>query len=162
MAGTVSARPARLSDAGEIARLVGQLGYEVDGPTTASRLLRILPQPRHRFLIAELEGRLVGWVHACVWEFVETGAFATIGGLVVDQSFRRRGVGRFLMGQAEAWAVEQGCSVVRLWSSVGRTEAHGFYEQLGYSNIKTQYSFAKSVDPTMQQNFGGFVPRLDP
>jgi hypothetical protein len=66
------------------------------------------------------------------------------------------------MGQAEAWAVEQGCSVVRLWSSVGRTEAHGFYEQLGYSNIKTQYSFAKSVDPTMQQNFGGFVPRLDP
>jgi GNAT superfamily N-acetyltransferase len=158
----ISVRPARLSDADDIARLVGQLGYEVDGPATASRLSRLLSQPEHRFLIAELEDRLVGWVHVAVWEFVETGAFAIIGGLVVDRSFRRRGIGRLLMGQAEAWAVEHGCSVVRLWSSVGRNEAHRFYERIGYSNIKTQHSFVKSVDQAIEGDFSGFVPRLDP
>jgi hypothetical protein len=64
------------------------------------------------------------------------------------------------MSRAEAWAVEKGCSIVRLWSSNVRTEAHRFYEHLGYSHIKTQYSFVKSVDPSGRQDFAAFIPRL--
>lgn len=157
----VPVRAARLSDAEGIAHLTEQLGYEVDGPAVGARLSRILARSDQRFLVAELDGRLVGWVHAIVWEFVETAAFVVIGGLVVDRSLRRKGIGRTLLSKAEEWAVEQGCSVVRLWSSVVRAEAHRFYEQLGYRNIKSQYSFVKSVDPEGRSDFGGFVPRLD-
>jgi GNAT superfamily N-acetyltransferase len=154
-------RPARLSDAEGIACLTVQLGYEVDGPAVSDRLSRILSQPAQRFLVAEREDRLVGWVHAIIWEFVETGAFVVIGGLVVDRSLRKQGIGRALLANAETWAVEQGCSVVRLWSSIARTEAHRFYEQLGYKNIKSQYSFVKSVDPRGENDFHGFIPRVD-
>jgi GNAT superfamily N-acetyltransferase len=157
----VPVRIARLSDADGIARLTVQLGYEVDAQTVAERLSRILARQDQRFMVAELEDGLVGWVHAIVWEFVETGAFVGIGGLVVDRSLRRKGIGRTLVVKVEEWAVAQGCSVVRLWSSVARTEAHLFYQQLGYSNIKSQYSFVKSVDTVGRSDFGGFIPRLD-
>jgi GNAT superfamily N-acetyltransferase len=157
----IQVRTARLSDADGIARLTAQLGYEVADPAMAARLSRILARSDHHCLVAELEGRLAGWVHATVWELVETGTFVAIGGLIVDRALRGKGIGRTLMSQVEAWAAEQGCSVVRLWSSVARAGAHRFYEKLGYSNIKSQYSFAKSVDPTGQGDFRGFVPRLE-
>jgi GNAT superfamily N-acetyltransferase len=75
------------------------------------------------------------------------GPVRVIGGLVVDRSLRRRGIGRALLSGAEAWAIERGCAVVRLWSSVARAEAHRFHQQLGYTNLKTQYAFVKSVGP---------------
>lgn len=156
----IPVRPARHSDAEGIAYLTARLGYEVDGPAMSDRLSRILSQQEQRFLVAERDDRLVGWVHALIWEFVETGAFVVIGGLVVDRSLRRQGIGRALLANAETWAVEQGCSVVRLWSSISRTEAHGFYEQLGYRNIKSQYSFVKAVDPCGENDFHGFIPRV--
>ena len=161
MKNTISVRPARLSEADDIARLTAQLGYDVDGPAVAARLSRILARADQRLLVVEFEGRLAGWVHAIVWEFVDSGAFVVIAGLVVDRSVRRKGIGRMLVASVEDWAVEQECTIVRLCSSVGRTEAHRFYEQLGYSNIKSQYSFVKSVDPTGRSDFGRFVPQLD-
>jgi len=103
---------------------------------------------------------IVGWIHVLVAEYVESDAAAVIGGLVVDRSHRRSGVGRVLVDAAEAWARQQGCAVVRLWSSSTRTEAHRFYEGLGYTNIKTQYSFAKSLAGT-SQDLRRLVPRVE-
>lgn len=160
MENIVSVRRARLSDAEGIAYLTTQLGYEAEGPAVTARLSRILDRPGQQFLVAEHEGRVVGWLHAAVWEFVETGGFVVIGGLVVDRSMRRQGIGRALLANAEAWAQAQGCSVVRLWSSVARTAAHQFYEQLGYTNIKSQYSFVKSVDSSAEGDFRGFIPQI--
>jgi hypothetical protein len=65
------------------------------------------------------------------------------------------------MEYAENWAREQQCSVVRLWSSAGRTDAHRFYERLGYTVIKTHYSFAKSLAPDGARELSQFVPRID-
>jgi GNAT superfamily N-acetyltransferase len=62
---------------------------------------------------------------------VEANPFVVVGGLVVDKSSRRRGIGQMLMEYAETWAKEQRCSIVRLWSSAGRTGAHQFYERQG-------------------------------
>jgi Predicted acetyltransferase len=156
----IEVRTAQHGDAEAVARLMLQLGYESGAAAVADRLSRILLRPDHRFLIAEAGGRPAGWLHATVFEFVETGPFVVIAGLVVDRSFRRQGVGRLLMWRAEAWAVEKGCSIVRLWSSDARKEAHRFYEHLGYSHIKTQYSFVKSVDPSGSRDFAAFVPRV--
>jgi GNAT superfamily N-acetyltransferase len=154
-------RIARLEDAESISRLTAQLGYDADAPAVAARLSRILSRPDHRFFLADLDGRPVGWLHAAVVEYVETGPFVVIAGLVVDRTVRRTGIGRLLMANAEAWAVEQGCGIVRLWSTSARTDAHRFYERLGYSHIKTQYSFVKSVDPAGRGDFSSFIPHID-
>jgi len=157
----VSVRTARASDAGDVAHLTAQLGYDVETSVLRARLSRILERPDQRFLIAERDARPVGWLHAAMWEYVEADAFVLIGGLVVDRAHRRQGIGRVLMEDAERWALQHGCSVVRLWSSAGRIHAHQFYERLGYTKIKTQYSFAKLLTPGGREGLKGFVPRIE-
>lgn len=152
-------RAARLSDASAIARLTTQLGYDLTDSQASDRLLRILSRPDQQFWVAEIDGGVVGWVHAAKFEFLESGAFVVIGGLVVDKDHRRQGIGRALMRRAEEWTRQQGWSVVRLWSSAARTAAHEFYERLGYKNIKTQHSFLKLMEPA-GEDLARFVPKV--
>lgn len=161
MENTLAVRVARESDATDLASLTAQLGYHVEPLELKVRLSRILERPDQRFIVAEDQRRVVGWLHALVVEYVETNPFVVIGGLVVDKSSRRRGIGRTLMEYAERWAKEQRCSLVRLWSSAGRTGAHQFYERQGYKNIKTQYSFVKPLAPGGMQELSQFIPRID-
>lgn len=161
MENPVSVRVARESDATDLASLTAQLGYQVQPSEIRSRLARILERSDHRFIVAEDGRRIVGWLHAVVVEYVEANPFVVVGGLVVDQGSRRRGVGRILMESAEKWAQERHCSIVRLWSSAGRTGAHQFYERLGYRNIKTQYSFAKPLDPGGERELIQFIPVIE-
>jgi GNAT superfamily N-acetyltransferase len=158
----VTIRAARASDAGEIAQLTIQLGYNLTEADAADRLSRVLLRDDQQFFVADLDGRIVGWVHIVFAEYVDAEAYVVIGGLVVDRNHRRLGIGRALMDRAEVWARERGCSMVRLSSSVTRDAAHRFYESLGYTNIKTQYSFIKPLDPAAAARIRTFVPRVDP
>ena len=158
----VSIRSALTSDATDISRLTTQLGYEVPATELEPRLSRILARSDQRFFVAETDGHVVGWVHVTIADYVEADAFVVIGGLVVDRDYRRRGVGRLLMMQAEEWAGSQGCAIVRLWSTAARTGAHRFYASLGYTHIKTQYAFAKSLRPGGETVLSGLVPRVEP
>jgi predicted N-acetyltransferase YhbS len=158
---SVTIRAARTSDSPEIAQLTTQLGYDLTEGDAAERLSRILRRDDQQFFVADLDGRVVGWVHVLCAEYVDAEPFVVIGGLVVDRSHRRLGVGRALMDRAEGWARERGCAVVRLASSATRSAAHRFYENLEYTNIKTQYSFIKSLGPTAAARLRTFVPRVD-
>lgn len=158
----MTTRPARTEDAPAVAALVTQLGYDAAPPDVAARLARVLARSDQRFVVAEAGGRLLGWVHVELAEYVESGTFAVIGGLVVDRTHRRQGIGAALMAEAEAWARQQGCDVMRLWSSTTRTPAHRFYAGLGYEQLKTQYSFAKPLEPGGAAMAGRLVPRVEP
>ena len=159
---SVTIRVGRRSDAGEIAQLTTQLGYDLTEGDAAARLSRILPRDDQRFLVADFDGRAVGWVHIVLVEYVDAEAFALIGGLVVDKVHRGSGIGRALMNGAENWARERGVSMVRLSSTVARTAAHRFYENLGYTKIKTQHSFIKPLDEAAAARVSTFVPRVEP
>jgi GNAT superfamily N-acetyltransferase len=92
-----------VSDADDIARLTGQLGYRVPTSAIAERLSRILARSDHQFLIAEWDGGTVGWLHAVVSELVEAEPFVWVYGLVVDANHRGKGIGRMLMQRCEDW-----------------------------------------------------------
>ena len=158
----MTTRTATVDDAPAIALLVTQLGYDAAPHEVSERLARLLARPAQRFIIAERDGRLVGWVHVEVAAFIDSDPYAHIAGLVVDRSQRRQGIGAALMAEAEAWARQQGCALVRLRSSATRTQAHRFYEELGYTNVKTQYSFVKPLDARGDDVARRLVPRVDP
>jgi GNAT superfamily N-acetyltransferase len=158
----VTTRSARADDVPPVAALVTQLGYEATSNEVAQRLARVLARSDQQFIVAESAGRLVGWVHVEVAEYVESGMFAVIGGLVVDRAHRRQGSGAALMAEAEAWARQQGCGVMRLWSSTTRTPAHRFYEGLGYAQVKTQYSYVKALDASGVNMATRLVPHVEP
>ena len=157
-AADVTIRFARPSDAETIAELTKQLGYIADPAAVASRLFRFLERSDQQLLVADHGGRAVGWIHMVITEYIEADAFVVIGGLVVDREYRKQGIGRRLLTRAEEWAVQHGCSVVRLSSNVRRVEAHGFYERAGYTNLKTQYSFGKHLGAARPDALRAFVP----
>jgi GNAT superfamily N-acetyltransferase len=154
-------RPARNTDAAAIARLGTQLGYALDTPETADRIRRALSRSDQQIFVAELDAGVVGWVHAIVFELIESDPFVTVAGLVVDRDYRRRGIAGKLMARVEHWTRERGLSIVRLNSSSTRTAAHTFYKAIGYDHIKTQYAFAKSVDAAGSEELRRFVPRVE-
>jgi predicted N-acetyltransferase YhbS len=154
----ITIRSARPSDAETIAALTRQLGYTAEPSAVADRLSRMLARTDQQFLVAEDEGKPVGWIHMLFAEYVEAEAFVVIGGLVVDREYRRQGIGRRLLVRAEEWAAQHGCALVRLSSNVKRVEAHGFYERAGYTNLKTQYAFAKRVGSVGPDALGALVP----
>jgi GNAT superfamily N-acetyltransferase len=145
-------RPATLGDAEPLARLAGQLGYPSSPDEVERRLKQILARPEHTVLVAEARqaqaGRdLAGWVHAYVVRTVESDPTVQIGGLVVEESWRGRGVGRLLMAEAERWARSTDGAAVTLRSNVIREGAHAFYQRLGYALIKSQQVFRKAIQP---------------
>jgi len=85
----ITIRAARASDAGEIARLTTQLGYDLTKGDAADRLSRTLARGDQQFLVADAGGGAVGWVHVVFAEYVDAEAFVVIGGLVVDREHRR-------------------------------------------------------------------------
>jgi GNAT superfamily N-acetyltransferase len=157
----IALRFARVDDAEAVARLTAQLGYEITTADAATRLSRILARRDHHFLVADVDGRLAGWLHASLSEHIDAESCVLIEGLVVDRGSRGRGIGKLLLGRAEEWATANGCSLVRLRSTAARTAAHRFYEHLGYTNIKTQYSFAKGLDQAAREKLKTLVPRVD-
>ncbi len=145
MTSAFSIRPAREQDCLEIARLASQLGYPASGEVMRQRLQRLLASPKDAVFVAEGQGRLGGWIHGVRSQFLESDLRVEIGGLVVDDSVQRQGIGGELVKRVEVWAVEQGVTQVVVRCRTTRAEAHLFYESLGYTRAKSQIVFRKAL-----------------
>jgi len=142
----VRIRPGRLEDAEALATLATQLGYPSTPDEIAARLRRILPHPEHAVFVAELPGAgACGFAQVSAGIALESGPRAEIIALVTAETLRSRGIGRRLVAEAERWAQARGFAVICVRSQVKRTEAHRFYEGLGYECAKTQKYFRKSL-----------------
>jgi len=133
-------------DARAVGRLATELGYPNNGAETANRLAGVLETPGHRVLVAETaEREVVGWIHVFGTVRVESDSFAELGGLVVAEGGRGRGVGTQLVAASEQWALDNGYRKLRIRSRKERTEAHGFFRRLGFVSYKTQPVFERSL-----------------
>ncbi len=129
-------------DGPAVGPLATELGYPNNRAETADRLGRVLATPGNRVLVAETEEQeVIGWIHVFGTVRVESEGFAELGGLVVAEIWRRRGVGAQLVAAAEQWAIENGYLRLRIRSREERTEAHRFFERLGFVAHKTQHVF---------------------
>lgn len=96
---------------------------------------QIQADTRQQLLVAEAEGRVVATATLGIvpnlsyrgkpWAFVES--------IVVDDRARGKGYGEVLVQYAIEEARRAGCYKVSLTSNKRRSEAHRFYEKLGFS-----------------------------
>jgi len=136
----------RIEDVAAVAQLATQLGYPSTAAQIGHRFHALEKSPDDRVLVAEApDGAVVGWIHVFGRRMLESDADAEIGGLVVDEAARGRGVGSALMKSAEAWAGERGYDVVSVRTNVIRVEAHEFYKSRGYQVLKSQYKLRKNL-----------------
>jgi GNAT superfamily N-acetyltransferase len=140
-------RGARLTDAAEMARLAGQLGYPASADAMAQRLAALLPDAGQYIAVVADADRLLGWMHVQRGSTLDVGDRAEIAGLVIDATARRHGLGRRLVAIAEDWTRAQGVASLMVRSNVARDLSHPFYESIGFARIKTQHVYAKRLDP---------------
>ncbi len=88
----------------------------------------------YHLLVIEDRGRITGTLALIVIQNLShRGApFAIIENVVVDGADRGKGYGEMLINQAIVLAREHGCYKVTLTSNKRRTDAHRFYDRLGF------------------------------
>lgn len=141
---SVTIRAVTDADAPSLARLITQLGYPTSEAEIRSRLAAFAGNPDYAVWVAELGGRVVGLTGVFLHYAIEfDGAYGRLLGLVVDESYRGRGIGKRLLEEVEAWLKERGVKKLTLTSGRQRKEAHVFYRRLGYA--ETGLRFVKDL-----------------
>jgi len=137
----ITIREAIDDDATAIASLSDQLGYTISVEATLQNLQIVNQSPNEIIHVAVHEQKVVGWIHAFLAVRLESASFCEIGGLVVDQQYRRMGIAKELIDHIKPWCKNKGANILRVRSNVKRTEANQFYIQTGFSEIKQQKVF---------------------
>lgn len=129
-----------------LSRLIGQLGYQATEVEVIQRLLLLEAEGR-LVLVAEVDGEVVGCLTTSVMRVLHRPApVGRISMMVVNAEYRSQGIGAQLVRAAEQALAGQGCYMVEVTSHASRTDAHRFYEKLGYE--KTSVRLARTLSPT--------------
>ena len=134
-----------MDDAKEICRICSDdLGYDCKEDYVKARLTH-LNKDRECVFVAEVEQKIVGFIHVERYELLYLPVMANILGLAVSSLARRQGVGSKLIDEAKQWAAQNDISTMRLNSGKARTEAHEFYRHNGFDHEKEQIRFTAKI-----------------
>lgn len=94
----------------------------------------IIKTPGYSLLVAEEDGEILGTTVLVILPGLahDVSPFAVVEYVVVDEKYRRKGIGKLLMDDVVARAKEAGCYKIMLTSDKRREEAHEFYRSLGF------------------------------
>jgi GNAT superfamily N-acetyltransferase len=104
------------------------------------RLLQQVSETGGIFLVARLDGRIVGYATLLARQTSETAidevlySYATIGDLVVAGSARRKGIGARLIEECEKRARAAGQKWLRVTVLAANSQARRVYERVGFAD----------------------------
>lgn len=153
-AGAATLRRAAAADADAIIGLLsddpisaarGDVASAADRPAYASALDEILADPSNDLLVVELDGVVVGTLQlTSIPGMARRGAKRLLVEAVrVRSDLRSSGIGSAVMRWVSDHAAPAlGAAMVQLTSDAARTDAHRFYERLGYvgSHVGFKYT----------------------
>ena len=89
----------------------------------------------NELIVAEIDGQVVGTLQITFTPSIsfQGGRRSTVESVRVDEEFRGKDVGREMMLWAIERAKERGCISMQLTTNADRTDAHRFYERLGFA-----------------------------
>jgi GNAT superfamily N-acetyltransferase len=127
------------SDAFEVVDLLSQLSYPTN-PKAFQKRLKNLKSKLDLLLVAVSGKKLAGFASLHLIPLVhENGFLARITALVVDQEFRRKGVGKTLVRKLEINALKNGAVRLEVTSAARRKDAHRFYLEMGYQEYRKRF-----------------------
>jgi GNAT superfamily N-acetyltransferase len=137
----IQLRKMSIEHAQDVCRLSDQLGYPLSNAQIESNINEITTCENYAAFVALYNQQIVGWIYAFRALLIESKPFIEIGGLIVDENFRNKGIGKKLVEKIKVWALENAINEVRVRSNVLRNEAHKFYLNNGFTEMKQQKVF---------------------
>ena len=152
MEGTVDVRirKVRSSDLEQVLETYRAAGLETRGSlslkTAQGVFERMSSYPNYHLYVAEVDGSVCGTFALLIMDNLANGG--RLSGIVEDVAVRRdlqgRGIGKAMMAFAMSECKRSGCYKMMLSSNEIRTDAHKFYESLGF--VRHGYSFRVELD----------------
>jgi ribosomal protein S18 acetylase RimI-like enzyme len=143
---TVHIRDARADDAPALAELLAELGFPAPAEAVETRLEAML-KAGEVVLVATQDEGVLGLVTVHITPVLHRPtSVGRLTALVVTDHARGQGVGRALVESAERLLASRGCGLVEVTSNRRLTDAHAFYERLGYES--TSLRFKKPLSPS--------------
>jgi GNAT superfamily N-acetyltransferase len=141
----IEVREMTIDDAQAVNLLSQQLGYPLSIQQTLQNINAVVKSKDHTAFVAVIENKIAGWVGAAQAIMIEVMPHCEINGLVIDENYRGKGIGKLLVEKVKHWAKEKGNDKLTLHCNIKRTEAHLFYEHLGFKEIKQQKNYLISI-----------------
>lgn len=138
-------RKAVFPDAGAISILSTQLGYSPSVNDTERYFKSYESRSTDVMYVVEDGDEVVAWMQVSDMIRLESGRFCEIVGLVVDERYRGKGIGKLLVRTAIEWCRNIGCTKLKVRTNVLRKETHVFYELVGFAEVKEQKIFEMEV-----------------
>ena len=134
-----------VEDATAVNALSKLLGYLLSIAETVKNIDLVLQSKDHTAFVAECENKIVGWIGASQAIMIEVMPHCEINGLVINEHYQGIGIGKLLIDKVKHWAREKGNNKLGLHCNIKRTEAHKFYEHIGFAEIKQQKNFVMEI-----------------
>lgn len=146
----VLVRPLAEPDLEEWFRLRHLLWDETVDDDHKAEMLDILDHADSQLvLVADLgKGKLVGFLEASIRPFVEDCESDHVGyleGWFVIPEYRRKGIGSSLVGAAETWAKQKGCTEMASDAEIGNEGSIGAHTHLGYEETSRLVHLRKEL-----------------
>ncbi len=121
------------------------LGFlSVTDENVAKTYRKMKNDSRYNTFVADVDNTVVGFVTTVETLAVDyPNGYMKVNGLAVLPAFQHCGIGKMLMERVEKQASERKISMIGLASGFQRTDAHKFYEHLGYQ--KLSFWFRKKI-----------------
>ena len=129
-----------------VQKLLKQLWPDVNSkPEELQRVFdHAIDSMNQKLIVAVSEESIVGFCSLTLKNNLwQAGNLGVVDELVVDIQYHGKGIGKRLMERITQVALENRCKRIELDSSFHRTEAHQFYEHIGF--IKRAYWFSKPL-----------------
>jgi len=87
-----------------------------------------------KYFVARENGKIIASCYICIIPNLtrDGKSIGFIENVITDIEYRKRGIGKKIMENAIKYAKKQNCYKVLLQSGNKRTDAHGFYESIGF------------------------------
>jgi ribosomal protein S18 acetylase RimI-like enzyme len=140
----LTVRPVEAKDVQALADLMTQLGYQTRASEMQMRMEPILANRNYATFVAVSKGTVCGMIGTFTcYSYEHNSSSARILALVVSENMRGRGVGQALIAAAEKDLAQRNIKRVAVNARFERTQAHEFYEKLGYR--KNGYRLVKEL-----------------
>ncbi|GHV70983.1 acetyltransferase [Spirochaetia bacterium] len=118
----------------ELYKQLNPLNEIIINEIAAKNIWKEIEKYNIKYYAAKENGKIIGSCYICIIPNLTRGgkSIGFIENVITDKEYRRKGIGKNIIKKAIEYAKEQNCYKVLLQSGNKRTEAHKFYESIGF------------------------------